>query len=119
MEAVRLEYTGPNLPQRALRQMFLLEAVRSRGRYRGPKFQGVFADGALAEEEKGGNNGADNKGLARFREQVKKLEAVLLENEGGDEQAVARMLRLKYTFVSEEASHARWLRDFPPQGRIV
>jgi len=116
MEAVRLEYTGPNLPQRALRQMLLLEAVRSRGRYRGPKFQGAFADEALAEEEKGA---AENKGMARFREQVKKLEGVLLDNEGGDEHAVAKMLRLKYTFVSKEASHARWLRDFPPQGRVV
>ncbi|KAH7034790.1 uncharacterized protein B0I36DRAFT_360263 [Microdochium trichocladiopsis] len=108
MEAVRLEYTGPNLPQRSLRQMFLLEAVRSRGRYRGPKFQGVFSDEKLAEEN-----------IPRFKEQVSKLEKVLLDNEGGDEHAVARMLRVKYTFVSEEASHARWLRDFPPQGRIV
>ncbi|KXJ96043.1 hypothetical protein Micbo1qcDRAFT_172328 [Microdochium bolleyi] len=114
MDAVRLEYCGPNLPQRSLRQLFLLEAVRSRGRYRAPNFRGVFSDESLEEEEKG-RGGAS---MRRYRDQVRKLEKMLLEEEGS-EQAVARMLRAKYNFVSEEASRAAWVRDFPPQGRVV
>lgn len=129
MDAVRLEYCGPNLPQRPLRQLLMLEAVRARGRYRAPNFQGVFSDesldqaakdhaGAVAGAGASGGTGGGVGSLRRYRDQVRKLEKVLLEEEGS-EQAVARMLRAKYNFVSEEASRARWVRDFPPQGRVV
>lgn len=122
MDAVRLEYCGPNLPQRPLRQLLMLEAVRARGRYRAPNFQGVFSDESLdqaAKVDQGGGGGGGGVGsLRRYRDQVHKLEKVLVEEEGS-EQAVARMLRAKYNFVSEEASRARWVRDFPPQGRVV